>query len=315
MLLVFGTILVILGLLVAWYVAIARRPPERRLAEEYAGTGVEESEGGSAWLASVANQAAVLGEELAARGGQDVTLDARLDAAGLSMRSGELLALVAASSLAAAMFGFLLLGGWGFVIGLILPIALAPSILNYLRDRRRRQFADQLGDTLVLLSSSLRAGYGIVQAVDAVARESDDPMASEMGRVVTESRLGRDLSDALRGVVQRTGSDDFEWVVEAIEIHREVGGDLTEVLDHVGETIRARTRLARLVRSLSAEGRMSAIVLCSLPFAIGAFIGVTNPDYLEPLFDTTSGKVMLLVAGGLLLAGGLWLRKIVKPEF
>ncbi len=267
------------------------------------------------WLSGLANRAAAFGEQLADRGGQTATIDQRLDAAGLSMRAGELIALVAVSAVVAAMFGFLFFGPIGLVIAFALPPVLATPVLSALQERRRRKFSDQLGDTLVLLSSSLRAGYGLVQAVDAVARETDALMSVEFGRVVVETRLGRDLNEALDAVAQRVRSEDFEWVVEAMEIHREVGGDLAEVLDHVGETIRARTRIVRQVRALAAEGKISAIVLFALPFAVGILIASSNPDYTNRLFTTTAGKIMLAGAAALMITGGLWLRRLVRPEF
>lgn len=313
LLLLVGAVLVLLALAVAAYVVLGDRGVTRRLAREYEDAGLDDE--GAAWASGIVSRATELGANLASRGGQTVSIDARLDAAGLSMRAGELIALVAAITLGLGMFGFLAFGGLGLVGGLVAPAALTPTVLNALRNRRRAQFADQLGDTLVLLSSSLRAGYGLLQAIDAVAREADAPMASEFGRVVTETRLGRDLNDALNGVAERVGSDDFEWVVEAMEIHREVGGDLTEVLDHVGETIRSRTRIARQVRALSAEGKISALVLGILPFVLLIMVSISSPDYVSELFDTTAGNVMLLGAGVLLVTGGLWLRKIVKPEF
>jgi tight adherence protein B len=304
---------VLLGGAALAFMLLADRNPTRRLAREYADAGLDEE--GAAWASTLVSRASEIGANLASRGGQTVSIDARLDAAGLSMRAGELVALVAAVSLGLGMFGFLAFGVAGLVGGVVLPPVLTPSVLTALRNRRRAQFADQLGDTLVLMSSSLRAGYGLLQAIDAVAREADPPMSAEFGRVVTETRLGRDLNDALNGVAERVGSDDFEWVVEAMEIHREVGGDLTEVLDHVGETIRARTRIARQVRALSAEGKISAIVLGALPFALLIMVSISSPEYIDDLFDTTAGNVMLGVAGVLLVVGGLWLRKIVRPEF
>jgi tight adherence protein B len=213
------------------------------------------------------------------------------------------------------MLGFLLFGPVGLVLGLVLPAVLAPSFLSVMRGRRRRKFGDQLGETLLLLAGSLRAGYGLVQAVDSVARESEKPMSDEFGRVVVETRLGRDLNEALNAVANRVGSEDFQWVVEAMEIHRDVGGDLAEVLDHVGDTIRARSRVQRQVRALSAEGRMSATVLFILPFGVALLVASSNPDYLDELFTTNAGRVMLVGAGTLLVLGGLWLRRIVKPEF
>lgn len=313
LLLAAGAGLVLLAAVVVLYALISGRDTTRHLAQEYEDAGMDDA--GAAWASTLVSRAAELGANLASRGGQTVTIDARLDAAGLSMRAGELIALVAAVSLALGMFGFLAFGTIGLVAGVILPGALTPSVLSALRNRRRAQFSDQLGDTLVLLASSLRAGYGLLQAIDAVAREADPPMSSEFGRVVTETRLGRDLNDALNGVAERVGSDDFEWVVEAMEIHREVGGDLTEVLDHVGETIRSRIRITRQVRALSAEGKISAIVLGALPFVLLVMVSISSPDYITPLFDTTAGNIMLAAAVGLLVAGGLWLRKIVRVEF
>ena len=308
-----GAGMVLLGIAALAFLLLADRNPTRRLAKEYADAGLDEE--GAAWATTIVSRASEIGANLASRGGQTVSIDSRLDAAGLSMRAGELVALVAAVSLGLGMFGFLAFGLVGLIGGLVLPPVLTPSVLTALRNRRRAQFADQLGDTLVLMSSSLRAGYGLLQAIDAVAREADPPMSAEFGRVVTETRLGRDLNDALNGVAERVGSDDFEWVVEAMEIHREVGGDLTEVLDHVGETIRARTRIARQVRALSAEGKISAIVLSALPFALLIMVSISSPDYISDLFDTTAGNIMLVVAGALIAVGGLWLRKIVRPEF
>lgn len=313
LLLVVGATLVLVGLLLGLLIVLGRDAPQRRLAEEYEGTGLDEAS--LTWLRSLASRAAAFGESVTNRGGQTASIDSRLDAAGLSMRAGELVVLVEVAALGSAMFLFLVLGPVGLIIGTVLPPALTPAVLAALRDRRRRQFADQLGDTLVLLSSSLRAGYGLMQALDAVARETDAPMATEMARVIVEARLGRQLSEALAAVAQRMGSEDFEWVVEAMEIHGDVGGDLTQVLDRVGETIRARTRVVRQVRALSAEGKISAVVLFSMPFAVGIFISLSTPDYISVLFDSTGGNLMLALAAGLLVAGGLWLRRIVRPEF
>jgi tight adherence protein B len=152
-------------------------------------------------------------------------------------------------------------------------------------------------------------------AIDAVAREASSPTSDELSRVVIETRLDRDPDAALTDVARRMNSKDFSWVVQAIAIHRQSGGDLAELLDHVGDTIRARTRIERQVKALSAEGKMSAIVLVVLPFVMAVLISSANHEYLKPLVDRNAGRVMLAGALALLLAGGLWLRRIVKPEF
>jgi tight adherence protein B len=154
-----------------------------------------------------------------------------------------------------------------------------------------------------------------MQAIDTVATETEPPISLEFGRVVAETRLGATLDDALNGLADRVESPDMRWVVEAIEIHQEIGGDLAEVLDRVAETIRARQRARRQVQTLSAEGRISAVILTSLPFAVGGLVMISTPSYAEDLYQTNAGRIMLVVAGALLVVGGLWLRRIIKPEF
>ena len=142
------------------------------------------------------------------------------------------------------------------------------AILSFLSGRERRRFESQLPDTLTLLSTSLRAGYSLLQAVEAVASEAPDPTAREFGRAVAEIRLGRQVVGGLEGVADRTGSEDFTWAVMAIEIQRGVGGNLSEVLQTVADTMLQRNRLRGEVKALTAEGRISAIVLAGLPFAL-----------------------------------------------
>ena len=127
--------------------------------------------------------------------------------------------------------------------------------------------------------------------------------------------MGRDLDDALDDVAERMGSDDFTWVAQAIAIHREVGGNLAEVLDTVGHTIRERNAIRRQVKALSAEGKLSAIVLMSLPFGIVAFISMTNPSYLAKFTESFMGYCMLGVAAVMMLVGGLWMKSTVRIRF
>jgi tight adherence protein B len=178
-----------------------------------------------------------------------------------------------------------------------------------------RRFADQLGDTLQMLASGLRAGYGLGQCVDIVAKEAEEPTAEEFRRLTVESRLGRELDDGLRALAGRMQSVDLGWVVQAVEIHRQVGGDLAGVLDTVGNTIRDRNRVRRQVQAASAEGRLSAGVLFALPFGVGAITAVIHPDYMSVLTSSGIGLGMLVSGAVLMAVGGLWLRRIVRPEF
>ena len=177
------------------------------------------------------------------------------------------------------------------------------AVLNFLGGREKRKFENQLPDTLTLISTSLRAGYSLLQAVEAVASEAPNPTAREFGRAIAEARLGRPVVGALEGITNRTQSQDFEWAVMAIEIQREVGGNLAEVLQTVAETMRQRNRLKGEIRALTAEGRISAYVLGALPFAMAGFLLATNPEYIGTLFTTTFGFVAVGVGLALMGAG------------
>jgi tight adherence protein B len=197
----------------------------------------------------------------------------------------------------------------------ILGTAAPRMVLNTMINRRREAFADQLEGTLQIVAGSLRSGYGLVQAVSTVAAESPSPTSDEFGRVVVENRLGRTVEDATRAMAERLENEDLEWVVEAIEIQHEVGGNLAEVLDTVTATIRDRNNIRRQVKALSAEGRISAIILIALPFVVASLIAVVTPDYLTELFSTVIGRIMLGFAGLMMLLGTVWIKKLVKVDF
>jgi tight adherence protein B len=223
--------------------------------------------------------------------------------------------MVALSTLVAAGVGYLA-GGW--LLALVALVAApfgAKLLLSFKSGRRRAAFADQLDDSLQLMASSLRAGHSLLRAVDAVSQEAAAPMSEEFARIVNETRVGRDLNEALDEVSARMGSDDFTWVAQAIAIHREVGGNLAEVLDAVGHTIRERNAIRRQVKALSAEGKLSAIVLMALPFVIIGFIWMSNPGYLAKFTESLAGYVMLAVSAVMLTLGGLWLKKTVAITF
>ena len=189
-----------------------------------------------------------------------------------------------------------------------------PPVLTVRADRRRARFSDQLGDTLQLLAGSLRAGYGLLQAIDAVAQEAEEPTRQEFRRLVIETRLGRDLTDALHSMADRVGGEDFEWVVQAIEIHREVGGDLAEVLDTVAGTIRERNQLHRQVKALSAEGRLSAYVLMAAARVLVLVLAAAQPRL--PRRARSRDRP---AAGGRrcasLVFGGIWLHRLCRLEY
>jgi tight adherence protein B len=268
----------------------------------------------SALAGASAVAGAAVGRALARRG-RVAAGTAALERAGIAMALPDLVLLTGLATV--------VLGALGSVVGGVLlavvPVALVPlgtkGVIGFRRGRRQAAFADQLDDSLQLMASSLRAGHSLLRAVDAVSTEAAAPTSEEFARIVNETRVGRDLADALDEVAERMGSDDFRWVAQAIAIHREVGGNLAEVLDTVGHTIRERNAIRRQVKALAAEGKLSAIVLMALPFGIVAFLAVSNPRYLSGFTEGLAGYVMIAVAAVLLLVGALWLKKTVSIRF
>lgn len=242
-------------------------------------------------------------------------LNATLESAGVNLRPAEFLVLIISAALTAFAFGMTSSGvPMGLALAGVVGI-LSRVFLTIKADRRRAKFGDQLNETLQLLSGSLRAGYGMLQAIDSVAQEAPEPTAHEFRRLVVESRLGRDMTAALEAMAARLKNDDFEWVVQAIMIHREVGGDLAEVLDTVAGTIRERNQIRRQIKALSAEGKLSGVILGIVPPAVGVLIAMVNPGYMNPLFTTVPGRVALGVGMMLMIAGALWMKKLVRLVF
>jgi tight adherence protein B len=252
--------------------------------------------------------------EIATRRGVLQYLEGKLDQADLPIRPAEALFVYLVVVVFAAALA-LLLGNIIWCIGASVLAGLLPwVVLGFLATRRTDSFTAQLPDMLQLLGTTLRSGFSIMQGLDTVSRQIGEPTGEHMRQVVAECRLGRPLVDALNDVAHRVRSEDFEWVVTAIAIQREVGGNLAELLDIVSETMNARARLRREVKTLTAEGRIGAIIISIMPVAIGLFVYAVNPSYLTPMFHSTPGKIAVYGSILLALAGILWIRKLVKIE-
>jgi tight adherence protein B len=266
-------------------------------------------------IQELTHRAADLAERSLQRRGWAARLDVALERAGVPLRPGEFALAVIAASAGAWFVGTVLFGP---VLGILLAVVTAFAARTFLRmkvKRRTSRFEGQLGETLQLLSGSLRSGYGLSQALDAVAKNSESPTAEEFNRLTMETRVGRSLPEALTAVAARVGSEDFDWVVEAISINREVGGDLTELLDRAATTIRERENVRRQVKSLSAEGRLSAYVLGGIPVGLFLYMQISNPDYVGELTSSGPGWIMLGVAITMMTLGSLWMRKLVQVKF
>ncbi len=248
------------------------------------------------------------------RGGLEERMALRLDRAGMKLKPHEWLLLRGCVTITSGAAAFVLLGVVAALVGLAIGWLATVAYQAYRVDKRKHTFSEQLPDALQLVIGSLRAGFSLPQALDSLVRESADPVASEFGRAVAEHRLGADVSDALERVAVRTESEDLAWAVIAVRIQREVGGNLAEVLQTTVDTMRERARLRRHVRSLSAEGRISAWVLIGLPLGLAAFMFAYRRSYLAPLFTDPRGLMMLLGGAALFVLGILWMLRVIRVE-
>jgi len=315
-LLLAAIILVVGALLAVVFFVVA--PPAPRVPLERA------LQPGSEHVALVtrATDRTVAAVDVAFRGGRAIFSDAELELAGVRMESSPFLLVTFAASVVAALLGVAVGAGLGPVGALVLALVFAvlgpvgAKVVLWVRTgARRARFGDQLDDTLQLISGNLRAGYGLVQAIDGLARDAEPPTSEEFARVVNETRIGRDLGDALSGTAERMRSDDFMWAAQAIAVNRETGGNLAEVLQHVAGTIRERNQIRRQVKALSAEGRLSAIILIVLPIAVFIFVLIVQPNYLSAFFQSGIGIAALVLAVILMIVGSIWMLLTIRVKF
>ncbi|HET6153068.1 MAG TPA: type II secretion system F family protein [Marmoricola sp.] len=269
---------------------------------------------GSGSLADQAKQAAA--NVLSSNAEVESKIALRLESAGMALKPSEWLLLHLGIAFAAGIVGLLITGG--NVIAMVALFAvgvLAPWLyLGYKRSKRLAAFGAGLADTLQLMSGSLSAGLSLAQSLDTIVREGAEPITSEFKRVIVEARLGVPLEDALEGVADRMDSRDFKWVVMAIRIQREVGGNLAELLLTVAGTLREREYLRRHVKALSAEGRLSCWILGGLPPGFLVYLVLTKPTYVHPLFSTGIGGIMCVAMVVLLSVGIFWMSKVSKVD-
>jgi tight adherence protein B len=265
-------------------------------------------------LAEQAKQAAE--RALANNASLEAKIAHKLEGAGMSLKPAEWLLMHGAIALGGALVGTLL-GAGNILLGIVLFAVgvVAPWVyLSMKKSRRLRAFNSSLADTLQLMSGSLSAGLSLAQSIDTIVREGAEPITSEFKRVVIESRLGVTLEDSMEGVAERMESQDFHWVVMAIRIQREVGGNLAELLTTVAGTLRERDYLRRHVKALSAEGRLSTYILGGLPPGFLLYLTLTKPDYTMAMYTRPIGWVMCAAMAVLLGVGVLWMSKVSKVD-
>jgi len=232
--------------------------------------------------------------------------------AGLRRRAGEVILYIPLLALIGLLFVLVIGGGWmvalltAFFLGLI-PV----GIVSRLRRKRLNLFREQLPEALDLMRSALQAGHGLMAAMSVAAETLPDPVASELRYVVDETRLGLPLRDALYHLSDRVGDPNVPLLIVGILVTQEVGGNLTEVMDNTAHTIRERAKLQRDIGVLTAQSRISALVLTILPIALFLFLVLLNPKYIRPMLEERGGHYMLLYAVGSILLGNFTMRRII----
>ncbi len=262
----------------------------------------------------VITRALALVSAVLTRQGRHQRVGQRLERAAINLTPDEWVFMQIVASFGAGLLVGLLSN---LVFGLLAAAAVATGMHFHLArkgNKRAARFISEMPEALQLISSGLSSGYSLPQALEAVVKEGREPVSAEFGRALAETRLGGSLEDALDTVARRIDADDFRWVVMAIRVQREVGGNLAEVLTTLGQTMRDRESLRRQVKALSAEGRMSTYVLIALPFGLAAYMATVGSEYWSVMWQTPLGVTLLAASVVSLALGGAWMNKLAKVE-
>jgi tight adherence protein B len=223
----------------------------------------------------------------------------------LGLILGTLMILVLGSSLVGVLPAILL----GF-IGYKLP----NFYVNFQRDKRIRKLNEQLPDALSMLANSLKAGFGLMQALDLASKELTHPLATELRRALNDINVGSSSEEALTAMAERSGSEDVDIVITAMLVQQSTGGNLAEILENVAHTMRERIRIRGEIKTLTTQQVFTGFIIGALPIVIGLLISLVNPTYITPLFTETAGNVMLGGAAVLEFFGVMLIKRILAIE-
>lgn len=242
-------------------------------------------------------------------------LDFKLKQAGINFTAPEFVVmnLLAAGVVEVLVYMLTINGSLAISIALLIPLGIWLTVLISIR-RRKNSFTEQLGDCLTTIANALRAGYSFQQAAEVIAKEMEPPISEEFARLSADIRMGIPLEAALNETDKRVENSDFTLVVTAVLIQREVGGNLAQILDTISDTIMERIRMKREINALTAQGKFSAMILLFLPFVIGIFMFMINPEQMGLLFSETPGRIAVALAIVMDLIGFLIIRRIVNIE-
>ena len=235
---------------------------------------------------------------------------------GVKLSAQEYITIWVCTTFGPVVFGFLLGLDSIAVLGLsIIGFALPPIMVQQSKNKQRQLFNQQLGEALTIMSNCMRSGYSFQQAMGSIAQEMQPPISTEFARVVRELNYGVTLEDALNHMLSRVDNRDMELLVSAVLTSAEVGANLSEILDTISETVRDRIRLREEIRTFSAQGRMSGLIIGLLPIIVALFLMVINPTYITSFLETDIGKLMLGVSVCMEAMGFLVINKIVDIKY
>ena len=296
-----------LAALLASSVVVWPRPPRRRLAAELGLRPHNEVSGFSKGLIRATRT-------YFRRHGRGRRLASLLERAGMTMDAPTAAVLAGVVGLGSMALGLVLDGvALAFVLGIV-TLSVGFLLLKSRADRRSTKFRDQFESSLQIIISSLKSGYGISQAIGTVAREAEAPTCDEFRRIVAETTLGMDQIQALEACAKRTACDELLWVAESMEVNRDVGGNLAEVLVGIATTIRSRIRLARQVQAIASEGRLSAQILLAMPILGFIYRALVTRKALALMFSG-AGLVVLIGGAVCMVIGYVWTRRIVAIRY
>jgi tight adherence protein B len=243
-------------------------------------------------------------------------VDTKLDNAGVRISVATWIAIRIMATVVLVLLLSLIIGNVliGLLIGAAIGWLVSGAWLNSREAARRKSFNDELPDFLLLMASSLRSGLSFQQALDSAAAEGVGEVSRQMRRALREVQMGSTIEAALLRVSDRMDSEDLKWTVTALAIQREVGGNLSNILETAANTVKGRAELRREVRTLSAEGRLSGWVLAALPVGLFFYMVFANRDYVSFFWSTTMGYILLAGILVLFIGGFIWMRRLVRIE-
>lgn len=241
--------------------------------------------------------------------------DIKMQQAGIQLFGSEFIVIVIGVAL--LIFSIVLLVTRDFLNAILVAVVLIIMIQMYINikiQRRRQSFNNQLGDALVMMANSMRSGFSFMQAVDMVANEMSAPISTEFAKLVGEMRLGLPTDEALENIGKRVGSRDFDLVIIAVVIHRQVGGNLAQILESISSTIMERIKMKREISTLTAQGRMSGWIVGLLPMGLALVLHLMNPNYLIPMIEEPLGQMAIGIGLTSQMIGAFCIKQIVDID-